>query len=72
MPEKILLIPGDLEDEKPTATPTSDQLHYLRAVERSRDEIVELAAQFRRIHVQLDRRVRHLRDLWGLRGRVDS
>ena len=71
MPEKILQMPGDLEDEKPTATPTPDQLYYLRVVERSRDEIVELAAHFRRIHVQLDRRVRHLRELWGLPGRVD-
>ena len=71
MPEKILRIPGDLEAEKPTSTPTPDQLYYLRAVERSRDQMVELAAHVRRIHVLLDRRVRHLRDLWGLPGRVD-
>lgn len=61
-------MPSDPQDERPTR----DQLLYLRWVEYVRDEVADLTFKMRRLHVMLDRRVRHLRDRWGLPGRAEA
>jgi hypothetical protein len=50
----------------------ASQLQCLGLFERARDQMVELTADARRLHVALDQRVRQLRDLWGLAGRTGA